>query len=79
MSIATQRAMQQERVDALREAAIALGEKADNALLVAAGFGDEDAPAYDPERAQEWVERHREWDYKALLVNRLAEDYEAYL
>jgi hypothetical protein len=79
MSIATQRAMQQERVDALREAALALGEKADNALQVAAGFGDKDAPAYDPERAQEWVERHREWDYKAFVVNALADDYEAYL
>lgn len=80
MSItAIRRTMHMEMVDALREAALALGEKADNALQVAAGFGDEDAPAHDPERAQEWVEHHREWDYKAMLVNRLADDYEANL
>lgn len=79
MSVATSRMIQQERVEVLRAGAKALREKAADALQVAAAFGDEDAPAYDPERAQAWVETHREAEYQAYTLDRLADEYATYL
>jgi hypothetical protein len=46
-------------------------------LHIAAGFGDEDGFAYDPKREREWMETHREAEYQAYTLDRLADEYEA--
>jgi hypothetical protein len=79
MSVATSRMIRQERVEVFRAGAEALRDKAADALQVAAAFGDEDAPAYDQKRAQAWMETHRECEYQAYVLDRLADEYAAYL